>query len=244
MRFCLNFKVEKHRFPKDYRRMILSYIKKSLSEILDGVYIEKYFKDNIQKDFSFSVKFPQNSKFTKDEIILGNLNVEVLFTTSDRQKTGLILQQAFLKQKYKIFKISNQNSIQLTSIKRVTNQKIINSKAIFRTYGLCVRNHSKDYNGKDIYYVYNDEKFNEQLKIVLGNQAKTAGFRKNIVDDIQFTPLNCKKVLAEHYNTLIDITVGSFLLEGNPQFIQYLYDTGLGSRNSCFGYLDLITQEI
>ena len=32
MRFCLNFKVEKHRFPKDYRRMILSYIKKSLSE--------------------------------------------------------------------------------------------------------------------------------------------------------------------------------------------------------------------
>lgn len=36
MRFYLTFELEKSSLPKDYRRIILSYIKKSLTEILDG----------------------------------------------------------------------------------------------------------------------------------------------------------------------------------------------------------------
>lgn len=244
MRFCLNFQLEKNTFPKDYRRIILSYIKKSLSEILEGEYYEKYFKDTIQKDFSFSVKFPRDSKFTKDEIILGDFNIKVLFTADDREKTGMVLQQAFLKQRHIEFPISNQNSIKLNSIQQLRSQKIASSKVIFKTYGFCVREHCRDRKNKDTYYIYNDEKFNEQLRIVLQNQAKQGGFSKDIVDDIKFLPLNCKKVVVSHYNSLIDTTVGSFLLEGNPLFIQYLYDVGLGSRNSCFGYLDLVTQDL
>ena len=53
MRFYLTFELEKSSLPKDYRRIILSYIKKSLTEILDGRYYSQYFKDNIQKDFCF-----------------------------------------------------------------------------------------------------------------------------------------------------------------------------------------------
>ena len=68
MRFYLTFELEKSSLPKDYRRIILSYIKKSLTEILDGRYYSQYFKDNIQKDFCFSLKLPK-AKFTKDEII-------------------------------------------------------------------------------------------------------------------------------------------------------------------------------
>ena len=75
MRFYLTFELEKSSLPKDYRRIILSYIKKSLTEILDGRYYSQYFKDNIQKDFCFSLKLPK-AKFTKDEIIEYEFNLE------------------------------------------------------------------------------------------------------------------------------------------------------------------------
>ena len=241
MRFYLSFELEKKSFPLDYRRIILSFIKKALSEILDGRYYDRYFKDVIQKDFSFSVKFPCNSKFTKDEIILGEDTIKVLFTCDDRQKTGLLLQQAFNKQKHKKFAIPNYNSITLKNIQQQKSQKITNSKVIFKTYGLCVREHNRETN-KDIHYVYNDEKFNEQLSIVLNNQLSKSGFSKDMIDSVKFTPLNCKKVLSRHYNTFVDTTVGTFLLEGHPFVLQHVYNVGFGSRNSMFGYLDLVTQ--
>ena len=242
MRFYLTFELEKSSLPKDYRRIILSYIKKSLTEILDGRYYSQYFKDNIQKDFCFSLKLPK-AKFTKDEIILEDNSIKVLFTSDDRQKTGLLLQQAFMKQKNKKFLIPNQNSITLKQIHQQREQKITSSKVIFKTYGLCIRDHNKETN-KDNHYVYSDEKFNEQLKVVLKNQISQTGFSKDIVDSIKFSPINCKKVLVKHYDTYVDTTVGSFLLEGNPLLLQYLYDVGMGSRNTMFGYLDLVTQDL
>ena len=242
MRFYLTFELEKSSLPKDYRRIILSYIKKSLTEILDGRYYSQYFKDNIQKDFCFSLKLPK-AKFTKDEIILEDNSIKVLFTSDDRQKTGLLLQQAFMKQKNKKFLITNQNSITLKQIHQQREQKITSSKVIFKTYGLCIRDHNKETN-KDNHYVYSDEKFNEQLKVVLKNQISQTGFSKDIVDSIKFSPINCTKVLVKHYDTYVDTTVGSFLLEGNPLLLQYLYDVGMGSRNTMFGYLDLLTQDL
>ena len=242
MRFYLTFELEKSSLPKDYRRIILSYIKKSLTEILDGRYYSQYFKDNIQKDFCFSLKLPK-AKFTKDEIILEDNSIKVLFTSDDRQKTGLLLQQAFMKQKNKKFLITNQKSITLKQIHQQREQKITSSKVIFKTYGLCIRDHNKETN-KDNHYVYSDEKFNEQLKVVLKNQISQTGFSKDIVDSIKFSPINCKKVLVKHYDTYVDTTVGSFLLEGNPLLLQYLYDVGMGSRNTMFGYLDLVTQDL
>lgn len=242
MRFYLTLELEKNNFPKDYRKVILSYIKKALSEMLDGRYYSKYFQDNIQKDFSFSVQLPK-PKFAKEEITLEDNHIKILFTTDNKQKTGLLLQQAFMKQKNKDFSIPNNNSMTLKQITQQREQTIKNSKVIFKTYGLCVRDHDKQTN-KDIHYVYNDEKFNEQLEIVLKNQASKAGFSKEIVENVNFTPINCKKVLVKHYNTYVDTTVGSFLLEGNPILLQYFYNIGMGSRNSMFGYLDIVTQDL
>lgn len=242
MRFYLIMELEKNTFPTDYRKVILSYIKKSLSEISDGKYYDTYFKDTIQKDFSFSVQF-KNPKFNKDYITLEDNKIKILFTTSEKQKTDLILQQAFIKQKYKSFSIPNKNSMTLKQIIQSREIKITNSKAIFKTYGLCVRDHNKQTN-KDIHYIYNDEKFNEHLKIVLTNQVKEYGFSKEMIENIKFIPLNCKKVLVKHYNTYIDTTVGTFFLEGHPALLQYFYNVGLGSRHSMFGYIDLVTQDL
>lgn len=242
MRFYLTLELKKNTFPVDYRKVILSFIKKALSEISDGKYYDTYFKDTIQKDFAFSVQLP-NPKFNKTEIILEKNVIKILFTTDENKKTGLLLQQAFIKQKHKKFSIPNDNTMTLKQINQQRTQKITNSKAIFKTYGLCIRDHDKQTN-KDIHYIYNDEKFNEQLKIVLNNQASQAGFSKSMVDSIKFIPLNCKKVLVKHYNTYLDTTVGTFLLDGHPSLLQYFYNVGLGSRRSMFGYIDLVTQEL
>lgn len=242
MRFELIFQLKNKTFPIDYRRVILSYIKKSLQDMSDGKYYDKYFKNTIQKDFSFSVQFPK-MKFTKEHIVLEEDKVKVLFTTDNSKKTGILLQQSFIKQKHKDFNIPNNNSMTLIYINQKREQKITNSKVIFKTYGLCVREHHKESN-KDIHYTYQDDKFNEQLKIVLTNQAKEAGFSQSLIDNIKFVPLNCKKVLIKHYGVYVDTTVGTFFLEGHPVLLQYFYNVGLGSRRSMFGYLDLVTQDL
>lgn len=242
MRFYLIMELEKNTFPIDYRRVILSYIKKALSEMSDGKYYDTYFKDTIQKDFSFSLQLP-NPKFNKNEITLDKNEIKILFTTDDNKKTGLLLQQGFIKQKYKPFSIPNSNTITLKQVIQQRTQKITNSKVIFKTYGLCIRDHDKQTN-KDIHYIYNDENFNEQLKIVLNNQASQVGFSRSMVDSIKFIPLNCKKVLVKHYNTYVDTTVGTFLLEGPPSLLQYFYNAGMGSRSTMFGYIDIVTQDL
>ena len=107
MRFYLTFELEKSSLPKDYRRIILSYIKKSLTEILDGRYYSQYFKDNIQKDFCFSLKLPK-AKFTKDDIILEEINkkldeeikIRKAMQKEQEQKTKAILQKLSKLQEY------------------------------------------------------------------------------------------------------------------------------------------------
>lgn len=242
MKFELIFELKHSKYPTDYRRVILSYTKKALSEVADGKYYEKYFKDTVEKDFSFSVQFPK-AKFEKNNIILDDNKIKVLFTADSKNKTDYLLQQSFIKQINKPFLIPDNNSMTLININPKREKKITNSKVIFKTYGLCIREHNKETN-KDIHYVYSDEKFNEQLKVILTNQVKEAGFSEEIINDIKFIPLNCRKVLAKHYDVYVDTTVGTFFLEGHPCILQYFYNVGLGSRKTMFGFLDLVTQDL
>lgn len=246
MRFYLTLQLEKNEFPLDYRRVILSYIKNAISKCNDGKYYESYFKDTIQKDYCFSVAFPK-PKYTKDKIILENKEIKILFSTDDKNKTGLILFSAFIAQKNKSFSIPTQNSMTLKSISNQNQQEITNSKVIFKTSkgsGLCVRDHDKETN-KDMHYIFNDEKFREKFTIVIKNQALQAGFSENEINEIKINPIQCKKVVAKHYNMYIDTTVGMFEMQGSSKLLQYFYNTGLGSRKSAgFGMIDLVTQDL
>lgn len=246
MKFYLTLEIEKSNFPLDYRRVVLSYIKNAVSKCNDGKYYDKYFKDTIQKDYCFSVVLPK-PKFNKDKILLDGNEIKILFSTDDKLKTGLILFSAFIAQKNKRFPIPDNNSI---TLKKITQQKenlITNSKVIFKTTkgsGLCVRDHNKETN-KDTHYVFSDEKFEERLKVVLKKQAIEAGFSEYEAENIKFKPIQCKKVVAKHYNIYIDTTIGMFEMEANNRLLQYFYDAGLGSRKSAgFGMVDLITQDL
>ncbi|MCS4480939.1 CRISPR-associated endoribonuclease Cas6 [Clostridium botulinum] len=135
-------------------------------------------------------------------------------------------------------------------LKNINNKKqeeILNSKAIFKTTlgsGLCVREHDKEGN-RDTYYVYNDEKFREKLKVVLVNQILNAGFTEEEANAIKINPIKCKKVVVKHYRRYIDTTTGIFEIQANNKILQHFYDVGIGSRKSMgFGMIDLVTQDL
>ncbi|MEG2869298.1 MAG: CRISPR-associated endoribonuclease Cas6 [Terrisporobacter sp.] len=246
MRFCLSLNLEKNEFPLDYRRVILSYIKNAISNCNNGKYYDSYFKDTIQKDYCFSVVLPK-PKYTKDKILIENKEIKILFSTDDKKKTGFILFSAFISQKNRSFLIPNNNSMTLKNISNQKDQEITNSKVIFKTSkgsGLCVRDHNKETN-MDTHYIFNDEKFQEKFKVVLKNQAIQAGFSDHEVESIKFNPIQCKKVVAKHYRSYIDTTVGMFEMQGNSKLLQYFYNAGIGSRKSAgFGMIDLVTQDL
>lgn len=246
MRFCLTLQLKEKRFPIEYRRVIVSYIKNAISKCNDGKYYEEFFKDTKQKNYCFSVILPK-STFNKDEILLEDSEIKILFSTNDKSKYGFILFNSFIAQKNKPYPLPNNNFMNLKSINNRKREEIANTRVIFKTAigsGLCVRDHNKELN-RDTYYVFSDENFRRKLKIVLNNELLRAGFTKEEVEAVKINPIDCKKVVVKHYKRYIDTTIGIFEMQGKSSILQYLYDTGLGSRKSMgFGVIDLVTQDL
>lgn len=246
MRFLLTLAVKKNRFPIEYRRVILSYIKNALTSCNNGKFYDDFFGEVKQKDYCFSVIFPK-AKFANDEIQIENNEIKIIFSSDDKNKTGLKLFSAFIGQKNISFPLENDNSMILKSIKNIKREEILNDRAIFKTTlgsGICVRDHDRETN-KDKYYIYSDKEFREKLKFVLKNELINAGFSESQADNISINPIQCKKAVAKHYKRYIDITLGMIEISGNRFVLQYLYDTGIGSRKSAgFGMVDLVTQDL
>jgi CRISPR-associated endoribonuclease Cas6 len=247
MRLELTFKVENDgEMPSDYRRIFVAYLKKSIESINQGKYYERYFASATTKPYSFSVILPKPI-FRGEVIKLNGWDIKMIFSSEDKDGTGLIFSQAFLRMKNRNFKIPNKNSITLKHIKILSEKEIVNQKVIFKTVagaGLVIREHSQS-NNSDKYYVLGEEKAEKQLKVVLKEQLLKRGFSDEVAEDIQIKPIQCKKVVARHYASFIDSTVGMFEMQADPKILQYFYKAGIGSRSSIgFGLVDLVTQDL
>jgi CRISPR-associated endoribonuclease Cas6 len=246
MRIKLEFEVSKLELPLEYRRSFISFIKKSLSQSRDGIYLEKYYRDTNQKDFTWCMIF-SNPHFTKEKIILENNTIKVIVSTEDVNKTGYILYMAFIAQKFKRFPLENDNFIVLKDIQQVTQQIITQDKCIFKTITgapFALREHSKESN-LDKYYSVANEDFEEVLTASLKRQALKEGFDSTMVDLIKARPINCRKAVIKHYGVLIDANIGLIEIEGSSIILQYFYQSGMGSRKSeGFGMVELIGQNI
>lgn len=246
MRFQLEMKLDKPEFVKDYRKVILSFIKQVLSQCNDGKYLEEYFHDTVQKDYCFTALF-QSPVFSGNSIQLADSGMKIRFSTDDRSKTGLKLMSGFIKQKGKSFSLPEGNHMILEKVRTENHTIITNSKVIFKTAvggGLCIREHNRE-NNKDKFYTVHDSHFLEQANLVLRNQAAAAGFTKRVVDSFQITPIQCKKILILNYGIYVDASVGMFEAEGDSRLLQYFYDAGMGSHKSAgFGMVDFITQDM
>lgn len=237
MRYKLYFTLENEKFPIDYRRNILSFIKLSLSESDENEYKKLYNeKDPIQKPFTFSVFF-NKPEITKERITLKDKKFELNVSIEDYE-TAIILYNAFNKQKYKKFSI-NQNSWTLQNITMAIEKQIINNSINIKFVSpLCVRSRT---NNKDYYYSYEHEKFEETIKVNIKEQLKISNLEESIVDTFEIKPINAKKVIIRFYEKQIECSTGIFNIKGEPELLNYIYKSGLGSKHSSgFGMFQVI----
>ena len=88
MRFKLDFIIDRSELNADYRRCILSFIKNSLVQSVNGDLLERYYHDTNTKDFSWTM-IVSKPQFTKEKFRFADNKFSIIFTTDDRNQTGM-----------------------------------------------------------------------------------------------------------------------------------------------------------
>lgn len=241
MKILLQFKLKNNKLPIDYRRVILSFFKKALSEIADGKYYEKYYFKPERRNFSFAVNLP-NPKFSKSEITLEENRFRITFSTSDKM-TGFVFMSAFIKQKGNNFSAPLGNVFILTNISQIGDKTASSSTALVKMLSpLCIREHSRDEN-KNSYYSVASESFEKKANKIIQEQLIESGFDDERVKGFSIKPLNSKKTVVFHYGNYIECSLGEFVLNGDKAIINYLLQSGIGSRKSAGFGLPILVAE-
>lgn len=241
MKILLQFQLKNNKLPIDYRRVILSFFKKSLSEIADGKYYEKYYFKPERRNFSFAVNLP-NPKFLKSEITLEENRFRITFSTSDKM-TGFVFMSAFIKQKGNNFSAPLGNVFILTNVSQIGDKTASSSTALVKMLSpLCIREHNRGEN-KDSYYSVASESFEKKANKIIQEQLIESGFDDERVKGFSIKPLNSKKTVVFHYGNYIECSLGEFVLNGDKAIINYLLQSGIGSRKSAGFGLPILVAE-
>lgn len=241
MKILLQFKLKNNKLPIDYRRVILSFFKKVLSEIADGKYYEKYYFKPERRNFSFAVNLP-NPKFSKSEITLEKNEFRITFSTSDKM-TGFVFMSAFIKQKGNNFSAPLGNVFILTNISQIADKTASSSTALVKMLSpLCIREHNRGEN-QDSYYSVASESFEKKANKIIQEQLIESGFDDERVKGFSIKPLNSKKTVVFHYDNYIECSLGEFVLNGDKAIINYLLQSGIGSRKSAGFGLPILVAE-
>lgn len=241
MKILLQFQLKNNKLPIDYRRVILSFFKKALSEIADGKYYEKYYFKPERRNFSFAVNLP-NPKFSKSEITLGKNEFRITFSTSDKM-TGFVFMSAFIKQKGNNFSAPLGNVFILTNISQIGDKTANSSTALVKMLSpLCIREHNRGEN-KDSYYSVASDNFEKNANKIIQEQLIESGFDDERVKGFSIKPLNSKKTVVFHYGNYIECSLGEFVLNGDKAIINYLLQSGIGSRKSAGFGLPILVAE-
>lgn len=241
MKILLQFQLKNNKLPIDYRRVILSFFKKALSEIADGKYYEKYYFKPERRNFSFAVNLP-NPKFSKSEITLGKNEFRITFSTSDKM-TGFVFMSAFIKQKGNNFSAPLGNVFILTNISQIGDKTTSSNTALIKMLSpLCIREHSRDEN-KNSYYSVASESFEKKANKIIQEQLIESGFDDERVKGFSIKPLNSKKTVVFHYGNYIECSLGEFVIIGDKAIINYLLQSGIGSRKSAGFGLPILVAE-
>lgn len=237
MRFRLNFSLENERFPIQYRKNILSFIKLSLSKYSEEYYKKLYNeKDNIIKPYTFAVFF-NNAVFKSEEIIIKDKKFNINFSVADYE-IAVALYNAFNHQKRIKFSINN-NSWKLENISMLNEKKIDaeNLKIKFLS-PLVVRSRE---NEKDYYYSYESPEFEEILKINIKEQLKITNIPQEKIDTFSIKAIDPKKVIIKFYEKKMECSLGIFEINGDQELLKCIYQMGLGSRHgSGFGMFEIL----
>lgn len=223
--------LKKKELPLDYHPIFVSLIKKCLSD----TYLEEFenlYSGTKSKDFTFSVKM-NKPYFVQDKIILDGNKVVMMISLSDYRQS-IILYNSFKNNINFIMPLKNENEMELVNV-RINYDREVNKKEILIRFlsPLVIRNHKSD--NTDIYYTYNDEGFFDCFNEVLKRQVGNAELKCDI------EPVLPKKTVVKCFKFNIPVSLGIYKLSANPEVLNYLYNSGMGSRrNEGFGMFEII----
>lgn len=241
MKILLTFLTKGEKFPLDYRRVFLSFFKKSLSSVADGKYFEKYYGCYKRRPFTFTVSL-KSPDFSGEYIRLGDNRVRLGFSTGD-SLTGFVFMSAFINMKDKPFPLEGGNSMVLKSVNTAKDKTVQGNSALIKMLSpLCVRQHDSALN-RDAYYSVASEDFAEKCHEVISEQLISEGFSKELAESAELIPVNCKKTVVKHYGCYIECSIGEFAVNADKAVINYFLQYGVGSRKSSgFGFAELIAE--
>ncbi len=93
MKLAVEFSLKEPEFPLDFRRTMLSFLKKCLTDANQGKFMDKYYEAGQEKDFTFSVFFVRPD-FQRDRILLKQASGKLLFSCAEKF-TGFLFFSAF-----------------------------------------------------------------------------------------------------------------------------------------------------
>ena len=218
MQAKLNFLLTKKEISIEYRRNIISFIKKSLSDANEK-YLTEFYQKGKYKPFTWNV-FLNIENISNDKIYLKDNEMSVFFSSSDTRLFYLFT-NAFLEQRKKPFKIQNENYMILTNIEEIKQKNITNNNVICKTASpICIIHQENKF------LTFEDENFIETFKEKTG---------------LDFTPIDCKKRIVKHYNIQFPTTVGTFMLSGPINLLNKYYQDGICDKhNQGFGNFNII----
>lgn len=235
MRYEVCFKLQKKEITNDYRRKFISYIKNIL-EKYDNDIKDKFYDNNHEKEFSFSVYF-QGDKFTDEKIYLKSNDIK-LFISIYSLEDALYFTNAMLGSIHKKYLIAD-NEMEVIRIRPLQEKEINKEEVIFKTMSsIAIREKLTD---KKSWYHDFDEKGLKVLKKNLINNLSHK-FPEKYLKEINIYPYEMKRTVVKNYGIRFPVSLGVFKMEGNKEILNYLYKTGIGSKTSAgFGMVDILS---
>lgn len=231
------FSLVNNKISKNYRSLILSYLKNAFQNSDANLY-QKYYGDRYSlKNFCFSVTL-DNPKFNQGFITMDSNQIAIKLSIADIS-CGIDIYNALLNMKNQEYITLNNNSLTLTDVK-LSNHKVItrNEILIKMLSPIVVRTHIGN---KNKYLSYNDDNFIECLK-------KCIGYTLNEFVNIDMSNRNLKimcvspkKTVVDAFGSKITANLGVYKIVADLDVINAMYQLGIGSRRSeGFGMFEII----
>jgi len=238
MRISMLLELKSKEILSDYRRTLVSFIKKSISDFDDKLYSQLYQKVSFIKPFTFAVKL--KSPVFEDKVIhVNDKQIELNFSTGDTI-LGIELYNAFLAQRKIPFAMPLGNEMIPVKVTISNTPQIdIDSAKIKFLSPLIVRKHNENNLDKYLYFG-NDEFETELFKIVQNELEKLCGMK---IDNSEFRliPVSPKKTVTSSMGIKFACSIGIFEISASSEIINALYQYGIGSRRSeGFGMFDIL----
>ena len=225
MRIKLHFELENKIIPKDYRILILSFIKNNLEKNFNESYKEIYGEKPTVKFFTFSVYLPK-PKIEKEKIELDRNYFNVLFSIYDNKQfiefynsfNSMINKKIDNKENEKYSYPLKNNKMELKNITMVNEKNIMSNRVRIKFLSpLVLRNHkeitiNKKRKGADIYFDFNDSDFNEQINYSVSRLIKDLKLN-GVNSNIKLKPYNnlARKTVVSFKNILINSSIGEYI---------------------------------